>query len=112
WMLFSSMIFMTFVSCFNMPYQSLGAEITPDYRERNSVFKYKGSIQKIMEIGMFCAGAFATALVWEDATWADVPATLSGVFANAASWSGEQLGNLFTLDFSALFDRMRTPFGL
>lgn len=112
YMLVSSMVFMTFVSCFNMPYQSLGAEISPDYQERNSVFKFKGSIQKIMEIGMFCAGAFATALVWENATWADVPARLARIFGGAFEWSAVQLGNLFTLNFAELLTQMKTPFGM
>ncbi|RME70093.1 MAG: MFS transporter [Verrucomicrobia bacterium] len=63
YMVISSSIFITIVSCFNMPYQSLGAELTPDYHERTSVFSYKSAIQKIAEIGTFFAAAFIT-LSW------------------------------------------------
>ena len=112
WILGSSMVFMTCVSCFNMPYQSLGAELSPDYQERNSVFKFKGSIQKIMEIGMFCAGAFATALIWEDATWADVPGNLAALFGGAFDWIGQMAGKLGGLQFGSMLDLMKTPFGM
>ncbi|MBK1878063.1 MFS transporter [Pelagicoccus mobilis] len=112
WMLGSSMVFMTFVSCFNMPYSSLGAELSPDYQERNSIFKFKGSIQKIMEIAMFTAGAFATALIWDNATWADVPQKLAILVSNAFSWLGSMGGALFTFDFAAALSLMATPFGL
>src|ERR1044071_9692049 len=41
WMLGSSLLFIPFVSCFNMPYQGLGNELTPDYNERTSIMSYK-----------------------------------------------------------------------
>lgn len=53
-------ILITLVSCFNMPYQSLGAEMTPDYEERTSVFAWRGGLQKLAEIGNFGAAAFIT----------------------------------------------------
>lgn len=53
WMLGSSLLFIPFVSCFNMPYQSLGNELTPDYHERTSVMAIKGMIQKVFEIAFF-----------------------------------------------------------
>lgn len=112
YMLASSVVFMTFVSCFNMPYQSLGAELSPDYDERNSVFKFKGSIQKVLEIAGFAAGAFSTALIWEDATWADVPANLAALFSNAFSWGGSLLASIVTLDFANAYELVKTPFGL
>lgn len=59
-------IFITIVSCFNMPYQSLGAELTPDYNERTSVFAFKSGIQKLPEIGLFGAAAFVTMEVFND----------------------------------------------
>lgn len=112
YMLASSVVFMTFVSCFNMPYQSLGAELSPDYDERNSVFKFKGSIQKVLEIAGFAAGAFSTALIWENATWADVPGNLATLFSNAFAWSASLIGSLFTLNFSEAYELIKTPFGL
>lgn len=103
----SSILFMTMVSCFNVPYQSLGYELTPNYRERTAVMAFKGSIQKIMELGMF-----ATALVWENATWSDVPSRLAIIFSNGFAWFGHLLGSLFTGDFSALLELMKTPMGI
>lgn len=53
WMLGTSLLFIPFVSCFNMPYQSLGNELTPDYHERTRVMAVKGMIQKIFEVAFF-----------------------------------------------------------
>ena len=53
WMLGSSLVYIPFVSCFNMPYQSLGNELTPDYHERTSVMTYKMVIQKFFEVAFF-----------------------------------------------------------
>lgn len=66
YMLGSSALFITVVSCFNMPYQALGNELTPDYNERTSVFKYKGMVQKIGELGMFFAAMFITLSIFND----------------------------------------------
>ncbi len=71
YMLLSSMIYVPLMSSFNMPFQSLGAELTPDYNERTSVQSYKGAIQKIMEIANFSALWFAT---WAGVKFASVPA--------------------------------------
>ena len=60
WMIGSSAVYMTIVSCFNMPYQSLGFELTPDYNERTSLFSYKTGMQKIPEIALFSAAMFIT----------------------------------------------------
>jgi len=61
----ASGVLITLVSCFNMPYQSLGAELTPDYHERTSVFAYRGAIQKVAEIGNFAAAAFITMAIFK-----------------------------------------------
>ncbi len=59
-MLGSSALYIPVMSCFNMPYQSLGAELTPDYHERTSVMSFKNGIQKIPELAMFFALQFTT----------------------------------------------------
>ena len=59
-MVISSSAMICIVSSFNMPYQSLGSELTPDYHERTSVFSYKNVIQRIIDIGLFGAAAFIT----------------------------------------------------
>ena len=61
-------VLITLVSCFNMPYQSLGAEMTPDYEERTSVFAFRGGFQKAAEIGNFGAAAFITMAVFKGDT--------------------------------------------
>ncbi len=68
-MVISSSMMICIVSSFNMPFQSLGNELTPDYNERTSVFSYKNVIQRIMDIGLFGAAAFITM------SWFDDPAT-------------------------------------
>jgi GPH family glycoside/pentoside/hexuronide:cation symporter len=59
-MLGSSALYIPVMSCFNMPYQSLGAELTPDYHERTSVMSFKNGVQKIPELAMFFALQFTT----------------------------------------------------
>lgn len=70
YMLLTSMIYVPLMSSFNMPFQSLGAELTPDYNERTSVQSFKGAIQKIMEVGNFSALWFAT---WAGVKFASAP---------------------------------------
>ncbi len=55
YMLVSSILYVPLMSCFNMPFQSLGSEMTPDYNERNSVMSFKGAVQKVMEVANFAA---------------------------------------------------------
>ena len=64
YLVIGSGILITLVSCFNMPYQSLGAEMSPDYQERTSVFAFRGGLQKIAEIANFGAAAFITMAVF------------------------------------------------
>ncbi|MFZ5495661.1 MAG: MFS transporter [Verrucomicrobiota bacterium] len=68
WMLVSSLLYIPFVSCFNMPYQSLGNELTPDYHERTSVMSYKMVIQKFFEVAFFIGLPFTNLAVFANAT--------------------------------------------
>lgn len=67
YMLVSSVLYVPIMSSFNMPFQSLGAEMSPDYNERTRVMSFKGAIQKVMEIGNFSALQVAT---WAGTRWA------------------------------------------
>ncbi|KQW49756.1 MFS transporter [Pelomonas sp. Root662] len=58
--LVSLAIYVPVMACFNMPWVSLGSEMTPDYHERTSVMAIKNAIQKIPELGMFVAAQFTT----------------------------------------------------
>lgn len=63
WMLLTNLFYVPIVSSFNMPFQSLGAELTPDYHERTRVMSFKGATQKIFEIAFFLGLPF-TGLAW------------------------------------------------
>ncbi len=111
YMVVSSATYITIVSCFNVPWQSLGAELTPDLHERTSVFTYKTALQKLPEIGLFTAAAFCTATVWNDATPANALSRLGLMFSRMFSWFGDFFGSLFTLDFAAVGTLLTNPFG-
>ena len=74
-MLASSAAYLPLVSCFNMPYQSLGFELTPDYHERTSVFSYKNIIQ------------FLSMSVWVGATTGNVWSRVRLLFTSTSAWS-------------------------
>jgi len=86
-MLVSSALYLPLVSCFNMPYQSLGFELTPDYNERTAIFSYKNVIQKIPELGLFFCGQFLSMSVWVGATSANVGAKLRLLFTTTSAWT-------------------------
>jgi GPH family glycoside/pentoside/hexuronide:cation symporter len=66
-MLISMVIYVPIMSCFNMPWVSLGAEMTPDYHERTTVMAIRNAIQKGPELAMFFAAQFTTLAVFNDA---------------------------------------------
>jgi len=66
-MLVSMIIYVPVMSCFNMPWVSLGAEMTPDYHERTSVMAVRNAIQKAPELAMFFAAQFTTLSWFHDA---------------------------------------------
>jgi glycoside/pentoside/hexuronide:cation symporter, GPH family len=47
------------LSCYNMPYQSLGAELTPDTDERTSVMSWRGVVQTLAGVANAWAWWFA-----------------------------------------------------
>jgi len=66
-MLVSMVIYVPVMSCFNMPWSSLGAEMTPDYHERTTVMAIRNAIQKGPELAMFFAAQFTTLALFNDA---------------------------------------------
>ena len=112
WFMISTLaLYVPIISCFNMPFQSLGAELTPDYHERTSVFSYKSAIQKVPEVAMFAAGAFATAGVWVGATWDNALERVLTLGGQTLGWFGDVLGSLFTFDFVRFADVINPIFG-
>ena len=63
YMILSTMLYYPIVSCFTVPYYSLGAEMSPDYHERTSIMSYRSMTQKVSELGNFYALRF-TNLAW------------------------------------------------
>jgi GPH family glycoside/pentoside/hexuronide:cation symporter len=112
WFMISTLaLYVPIISCFNMPFQSLGAELTPDYHERTSVFSFKSALQKIPEVAQFAAGAFATAGVWVGASYLEAPARLSTLLGQTGQWFQEVFGSLFTFDFARLAQVINPIFG-
>jgi len=67
YMLVSACLYVPLMSCFSMPWNSLGAEMTPDYHERTRVMSVKNAIQKVPELGLFVAAQFTTLAIFGDA---------------------------------------------
>ena len=66
-MLVSMLIYVPVMACFNMPWVSLGSEMTPDYHERTAVMAIRNAIQKGPELAMFFAAQFTTLAIFNDA---------------------------------------------
>lgn len=111
YMVASSAIYITIVSCFTVPWQSLGAELTPDLHERTSLYTYKTALQKLPEIGLFAGAAFSTASVWAGATRENAAERLGLMFERTGTWFGEFFRCIFTFDWKALGPLLTNPFG-
>ena len=92
-------IFVPIMSCFYMPFNSLGNEMTPDYNERTSVAAFRGVMQKVPEVAMFAAAAFTTAGVWVAASWSDVPVRLVELSGQTSRWFTAVLAGLLQGDW-------------
>ncbi len=66
-MLVSTALYVPAMSCFNMPWVSLGSEMTPDYHERTSVMSIRNAIQKVPELGLFFAAQATTLAIYNNA---------------------------------------------
>lgn len=85
-MLASSAVYLPIVSCFNMPYMSLGNEMTPDYHERTSVYSYKNAVQKIPELGLFFFGNFFSRAAWVGADSSNVFERIKLLLTTSEAW--------------------------
>jgi len=111
YMVASSAIYITIVSCFNVPWQSLGAEMTPDLHERTSLYTYKTALQKLPEIGLFAAAAFSTSTVWAGATKDNAGERLGLMMERTGAWFSDFFTSLFALDWKTLGPLLTNPFG-
>ena len=85
-MLGSSALFLPIMSCINMPWNSLGQEMTPDYHERTSVWSFRNAVQKLPELGLFFAAQFMTMAVWVGATNRNIFERLKQLFTTTGAW--------------------------
>jgi GPH family glycoside/pentoside/hexuronide:cation symporter len=88
----SSAIFIPVMSSFNMAYQSLGTEMTPDYNERTSLFTFKTAIQKLPELANYLLPQFTTLAIWVGATHADLPHRLKLLVTTSRAWANAAPG--------------------
>lgn len=80
-MLISASLFAPLISAYNMPYQSLGAELTPDYHERTSVMSWKAVVQKLGGMFVSAAAWIATLDLWMDPATGKVDVALGAMVA-------------------------------
>ncbi len=111
YMVLSLAFLVPIMSCFYMPFQSLGAELTPDYHERTSIQATRNAVQKVPELALFAAGAFCSAGVWVAASWGQVPGRLATLAGQTFGWFGAVAASLATLDFARFGTNMKTIFG-
>ncbi|MBN1794195.1 MAG: MFS transporter [Candidatus Omnitrophica bacterium] len=78
YMIASQLLYIPIISAFTVPYNSLGAELTPDYEERTSIMSYRSAMQKVSELGNFYALRF-TNLAWFLLPGTDKKNTLFGI---------------------------------
>ena len=62
WLFASVLIFYTLYSIFSVPYEALGAELTPDYRERTSIFVVRTYVQQVYTLFLYWMMPIAMAL--------------------------------------------------
>lgn len=65
-MVVSTCLYVPAMSCFYMPWTSLGAEMTPAYHERTRVMAFKAAMQRLPELGLFVAAQFTTLALFND----------------------------------------------
>jgi GPH family glycoside/pentoside/hexuronide:cation symporter len=80
-MLVSAILYAPIISLYNMPYASLGNELTPDYHERTSVMAFKAIIQKISGIYLAASWMIANLPIFND------PATGKPNVLDGARWA-------------------------
>jgi GPH family glycoside/pentoside/hexuronide:cation symporter len=91
YMLISSCLYMPLISACNMPYQSLGAEMTPDYNERTSVMSWKAVVQTIALMLVSWSWWFASRPIFND------PKTGQPNLAKGAVWAATIAGSIMIL---------------
>jgi GPH family glycoside/pentoside/hexuronide:cation symporter len=100
-MIISATLYAPMISAYNMPYQSLGAELTPEYHERTSIMSWKAVTQKLSGMLIGSALWFATRPMFND------PATGKPDVARGAVWACAIAGGIMLLSGLANFAFVR-----
>lgn len=87
-MVLSASAYAPIMSAYNMPYQSLGAELTPSYHERTRIMSWKAYTQKLS--GMLTGAGFWFAT----RPWFNDPNTGQPDLARGAMWAGAICGSV------------------
>ncbi|HEY3754534.1 MAG TPA: MFS transporter [Opitutaceae bacterium] len=85
-MLGSSALYLPLVSCFCVPYSSLGYELTPDYQERTRLFAWKYVLQQVPLAGLFFGGKFVSMAAWVGATPSNLTERLKALATHLCAW--------------------------
>jgi GPH family glycoside/pentoside/hexuronide:cation symporter len=80
WLFITVLVFYTLYSIFSVPYEALGAELTPDYRERTSIFVVRTYVQQVYTLFLYWMLPIAMAL----ATLPEVEGEVGGI--RRVSW--------------------------
>lgn len=72
WLFVALMVFYSVYSIFSVPYEALGAELTPDYSERNWIFIVRKYIQEFFNLGIVWIFPMATYLAQKYYNGSDV----------------------------------------
>ena len=96
-MIVSVILYAPLISSYNMPYQSLGAELTPEYHERTSIMSWRAVTQKLAGMVVGYGLWFATLSIFND------PATGKPDIAKGAMWGGVICGAVMILSGFANF---------
>ncbi len=100
-MIVSAILYAPLISAYNMPYQSLGAELTPEYHERTSIMSWKAVTQKLAGMLVGYGLWFAGLSIFND------PATGKPDVARGAMWAAAVCGGVMILAGLANFAWVR-----
>jgi glycoside/pentoside/hexuronide:cation symporter, GPH family len=100
-MIVSAILYAPLISSYNMPYQSLGAELTPEYHERTSIMSWKAVTQKLAGMLVGYGLWFANLSIFND------PATGKPDVARGAMWAAAICGSVMMLAGLANFAWVR-----
>jgi glycoside/pentoside/hexuronide:cation symporter, GPH family len=98
-MILSVILYAPLISSYNMPYQSLGAELTPEYHERTSIMSWKAVTQKLSGMIVGYGLAFASLPWFYDSAIGKPDVARGGMWAGAICGAVMMLSGLANFAF-------------